>query len=125
MKKDLYDKLKFVPIIIIIVSIYIIGVNLVNGFEADYQSKETSGDNAAYTASETEPADFIVNINSAGYNELQELPGVGKVTAERILEYRVDTGGFKNVNELMLIKGISAAKYEKLLPYVTVDGNNE
>jgi competence protein ComEA len=62
----------------------------------------------------------IVNINTATSAQLQTLPGVGERTAERILEYRQKSGGFKKIEELMNVQGIGEKSFLKLKPLVTV-----
>ena len=47
-----------------------------------------------------------VNINTASAQQLTALPGVGEKMAARIVEYRQKQGGFKNVQELMNVRGI-------------------
>jgi competence ComEA-like helix-hairpin-helix protein len=42
-----------------------------------------------------------VNLNSASVPQLEALPGIGKATAERIVEYREKNGGFKKVEEIL------------------------
>jgi competence protein ComEA len=55
-----------------------------------------------------------VNINTASFEELILLPGIGRILAERILEYRKRQGLFKNLEEIKKIKGIGEKKYLKL-----------
>jgi competence protein ComEA len=62
----------------------------------------------------------VVNINTASASMLEGLPGIGKATAERIVEYRQKSGGFKKVEELMNIRGIGEKSFLKLKPLVTV-----
>lgn len=63
----------------------------------------------------------IVNINRASVEELQQLPGVGPVLAERILEYRRQHGRFNSVEELMEVRGIGAKRLEDMRPYVRLN----
>jgi competence ComEA-like helix-hairpin-helix protein len=62
-----------------------------------------------------------INVNSASVTELQELPGVGKVLAERIVEYRDKYGPFRRAEHLMLVRGISESKFRELEPMITVE----
>jgi competence protein ComEA len=61
-----------------------------------------------------------VNLNSATLEQLQTLPGVGPVLAQRILDYRDQHGGFATVADLQKVSGIGAAKYNDLKNRVTV-----
>ena len=61
-----------------------------------------------------------VNLNTATVTQLESLPGIGKSTAERILEYRQKSGGFKKVEDLMNVRGIGEKSFLKLKPLVTV-----
>jgi competence protein ComEA len=63
---------------------------------------------------------MAVNINTATASQLEELPGIGKATADRIVEYRQKNGGFKKVEDLMNIRGIGEKSFLKLKPLVTV-----
>lgn len=56
----------------------------------------------------------LININDASVKELTVLKGIGKVTAERIIEYRRLKGPFKRSEDLMKIKGIGKKRYEVL-----------
>ncbi|MDQ7029115.1 MAG: ComEA family DNA-binding protein [Ardenticatenia bacterium] len=61
-----------------------------------------------------------VNINTAGEDELEALPGIGPTLAARIVEYRTVNGPFTTVDELKQVKGIGDKLLERLRPYVTV-----
>lgn len=63
---------------------------------------------------------LLVNINTADTKELDELPGVGPSTAEKIVEHRRHRGPFKNVNELEEVKGIGPKTLDKMKPFATV-----
>jgi competence protein ComEA len=60
-----------------------------------------------------------VNLNTATLAQLDGLPGVGPVLAQRILDYRAKHGGFRSTAELKQIEGISDARYEHLKDLVT------
>jgi competence protein ComEA len=55
-----------------------------------------------------------VNINTAGVEELQALPGIGLSKAEAIVKHREENGNFKSTEDLMQVKGIGAKVYEKI-----------
>lgn len=61
-----------------------------------------------------------ININTADKTRLMDIPGVGEVTAGRIIDYRNTYGSFKSVDELINISGIGEKKLENMRPYVTV-----
>jgi competence ComEA-like helix-hairpin-helix protein len=61
-----------------------------------------------------------IDLNAANAKELQELPGVGKVTAQRIVDMRQKSGRFRRVEDLLAIRGISQKKLDALRPYVLV-----
>ncbi len=62
----------------------------------------------------------MVNINSATQAQLEELPGVGPVTAEAILQWRTDHGPFTAVDELLEVSGIGDATLAEIAPFVTL-----
>ncbi|MFQ5788569.1 MAG: ComEA family DNA-binding protein [Thermodesulfobacteriota bacterium] len=61
-----------------------------------------------------------ININTASVEQLAELPGVGEATANKIVEYRKQNGGFKTIDDLLNVKGIGEKKYEKMKNLITV-----
>lgn len=66
-------------------------------------------------------ADGKVILNTANAEELDRLPGIGKKTAERILELRARLGRFKKVQDLLRVKGIGAKSLQKLMPLIVLD----
>lgn len=61
-----------------------------------------------------------LNLNAATVEQLETLPGIGRKVAERILEYRAKSGGFKKIEELMNVKGIGEKSFLKIKPLVSV-----
>ncbi|GAB3943408.1 helix-hairpin-helix domain-containing protein [Micromonospora vulcania] len=66
------------------------------------------------------PAGGPLNLNTATLAQLDALPGVGPVLAQRILTHRDQHGGFKSVGDLRQVDGIDDARYEQLKDLVTV-----
>ena len=62
-----------------------------------------------------------INLNTATAIELEKLPGVGKVIAERIVAHREQYGPFRRAEHLMMVRGISDNKFRQLRPLITVD----
>ena len=58
-------------------------------------------------------SDGKININTAGSEELQNLDGVGPVTAEKIIEYRESNGMFKTIEDIKNVSGIGDKTFEK------------
>jgi comEA protein len=63
----------------------------------------------------------LVNINTASLDEIASLPGIGKVLASRIIEYRNTHGGFRSKEELIRVKGIGVKKYKVLKGMITIE----
>lgn len=68
----------------------------------------------------TVPPAVKININSAGADELTRLQGIGIKTAEKIIEYRKTKGLFRNIRQLMEVKGISSGRFDKIKDYIAV-----
>ena len=62
-----------------------------------------------------------MELNTATASELRTLPGVGERTAERIIEYREEHGGFEKIEDLMNVRGIGEKTFLRLRPLIRVD----
>ncbi len=75
----------------------------------------------AGTLGSTPPSgEALVNLNTADQAALDTLPGVGPVTADAILSWRDENGGFTSVDELLEVDGIGEATLDDLAPLVTI-----
>jgi len=66
---------------------------------------------------------LVLNLNTATLMELETLPGVGPVLARRIVDFREKKGGFRRVEELLVIPGISERKWRVIKDKVEVKQN--
>jgi len=63
---------------------------------------------------------FPINLNTATAEQLEAIPGIGPVLAQRIIEYRQTHGRFQSVDELLEVRGIGPKRLENMRPYVVV-----
>jgi competence ComEA-like helix-hairpin-helix protein len=63
----------------------------------------------------------VVNINTASPQELQRLPGVGAVIAERIIAHREQYGPFRRAEHLMMVRGVSDRKFRQLRAMIVTE----
>lgn len=117
----LFKQLAIIPISVIITSVFITGVNLVKRYENSYDFVEEEDKEFLEYTGKDENVTFLLDINTASFMDLRTLPGIGDTMAERIVEYRFDAGGFKELKELLLLDGMNSKKYEELLPYITIE----
>jgi len=80
----------------------------------------TSGDPGSSGDGSTAGGTTLININSAGETELEDLPGVGPVTAAAIIDYRTQNGPFATIDDLIDVTGIGPSTLEQIRPFATV-----
>ena len=80
----------------------------------------SSATHAGFEEPEAETASRI-NINAASALELEKLPGVGKVIAERIIAHRMQYGPFRRPEHLMMVRGISDRKFRDLRDLIATE----
>ena len=71
-----------------------------------------------------QPAEQLININTASQAELETLSGRGPVLAGAIVQFRQEHGPFEKTSDLQLVAGIGPVKYEKIRPSITVGGSS-
>jgi competence protein ComEA len=72
------------------------------------------------TTEEPLPGDGKIRINSATASELETLPGIGPVLAERIIHYRNQYGPFRDINDLRKVPGVGDKKLAEIAPFVVL-----
>ena len=84
-------------------------------------AEETDGTAESAPAEPVQEVTFPLNLNTATAEELQMLPGIGEVLAQRIVSYRNDCGAFQTCEDLMLVSGIGEKRYEAVKSMITVE----
>jgi comEA protein len=92
-------------------------LQIINTPPLEFQS-ELSSDNTGKN-----PLPQQIDINRADVWLLQALPDIGETRAKAIVEYRLQNGLFRMVEDITSVPGIGASVFEKIKPYITVSGN--
>ncbi|CAN5171386.1 hypothetical protein BH23GEM2_BH23GEM2_03870 [soil metagenome] len=77
---------------------------------------------AAGKAAALQPGDPPIDLDQAAAAEIQRLPGIGKVVAERIVFNRDSFGTFGSLKDLQRVKGVGPKLAERIRPHVTFSG---
>lgn len=78
------------------------------------KSNNTNGNN------QSDSQTSKININTADVNQLDDIPGVGPATANKILSYRNENGNFKNIEDMKNVNGIGDKKFENMKEFICV-----
>ena len=99
-----------------------IHIPFISEIESGEAAKISAG--GAFGSPEADPASpqqsKLVNINTATQAELETLPGIGAITAQRIIDYRNKYGAYKSIEDLKNVSGIGDKKFEDLADKVCI-----
>ncbi len=126
--KNLFGKVIAVPIILILISAYLLGMNFYNKFDRVDDIKEAVPQTAQMEDTKTaeqedEELKSIqdkINLNVATESELRSIDGIGEKLAKRIIDKRENIGVYSSVEQLLEIEGIGGNIFDKIKDYVTV-----
>lgn len=63
---------------------------------------------------------YPINLNTATQAELESLPGIGPITAQKIIQYREQNGPFIKIEDLLKVPGIGPKTFEEIKSLITV-----
>ncbi len=86
----------------------------IESFDKEVYEDGSSGKDAASSGQ------GLININKASREQLTSIPGIGDVTASKIVKYREENGEFKNIEDIMKVSGIKDKLFSKIQDYITV-----
>jgi comEA protein len=90
------------------------------GEKSDAVLQATDGSESGELSANSGTNKYLININNADQQELQNIPQIGPVLAKRIVEYRGKIGEFKSVADLEQVKGIGPAKLKKIEAFISI-----
>lgn len=76
--------------------------------------------NSIVTGEKVSNRNLKVNINTANQSELETLPGIGAVTALKVIDYRNEKGKFKSIEDIKGVSGIGEAKFDKIKELIEI-----
>jgi len=91
--------------------------------EISAEAEEDDGDIAK--AQDEEVISGLININTASHERLTSLPGIGPAIATNIITYRELNGGFRTIEEIMLVSRIGESLFGQIQHLITVGEANE
>lgn len=106
-----------VKVIIITALVFVVLIVCFNVFDITYDSSK----NHYYTQQQIAKMQVeLVNINTASAEQLCTLKGIGKSTAQNIINYRNQHGNFETIEDLKNVKGIKSSTFLEIKPMITV-----
>ncbi len=135
MKKDeFFERFMFVPVIIIVVSVFCIFFNFYTELYPKDKAYAVLEEEMDDTEEELHPAkkwsgekiktgEAKIDINSASEEEFRRLPGIGSMKASKIVRQREKMGKFRTLEDLMCVEGIGVKVFEGLREFICISPN--
>jgi competence protein ComEA len=82
------------------------------------ETAQATGAESTADSGDREPT-TVVRLNSADESELETLPGIGPALAERIVQFREQTGPYASTDDLLDVAGVTQTKLDAIAPYVS------
>lgn len=94
-------------------------LNINNVIKEKNEQNVSENEEEIHEKTNSEPLDFApINLNDATEVQLIQIPGIGEILAERIVDYRDENGSFKDISELTNVDGISEGKLESIKKHI-------
>ena len=84
------------------------------------KDNNNQANNSSNNATQSDSQGSKININTADLKQLDDIPGVGEATANKILSYRDENGEFKSIEEIKNVNGIGDKKFENMKDLICV-----
>lgn len=88
--------------------------------DEQYINVPSVNDASNYSTGNKKSFEGVLNINTASAVQLQQLSGIGPALSQRIIEYRTTNGQFKDIKDIMKVKGIGYSLFNKIKDNITV-----
>ena len=85
------------------------------------KDNNNQANNSSNNATQSDSQGSKININTADLKQLDDIPGVGEATANKILSYRDENGEFKSIEEIKNVNGIGDKKFENMKDLICVN----
>jgi competence ComEA-like helix-hairpin-helix protein len=91
---------------------------ILSGTGIDYARKQCAPLRAAFCF---DPSYGKININTADKEMMKDIPGIGDIIAQRIIEYRGVNGPFDSIGALRKVKGLAGSRYGRIKEMICVE----